>query len=293
MAGIAGTIIANAGKIANWDIGIIDANTISNGGGFIKLIGGGSGTARIEVGNGGDDGKKLAGMVSRSTNYTAPIWWAGESYANMANAPYRVSLDGTLVASKAILQGSLTAANGEALLDTSGLAIVSAPSIGAVYDTNSLRFLSAVGGGRIAALAHSINVGTTQTLLSLANTPAANYKSDFMLLSTGNSADATLTAQVSRGAEVAFVRLSATATEGKIEMVADTLAITVPTASFSGAVTFGSQPMISADGKIDGAWFFKSRTSPSALASYLPVWFDGSLLKARLPDGTIKTISWT
>jgi hypothetical protein len=135
--------------------------------------------------------------------------------------------------------------------------------------------------------------GTTTTLLSLANTPAANYKSNMMLLSTGNNGDATLTAQAVRGAKSATVLLSAVAAQSSIGIVADVLTVTVPTVSFSGAVTFGGQPVISADGTIDGAWFFKSRgSSPSALASYLPVWFDGSLLKARLPDGTIKTIQW-
>ena len=293
---IVGQVTATSGYIGTAASGwSIDSNAIYNNQIRIVALSNFAQAARIEVGDYNNNSSGLVGVVGLRGGDGVPTslaMWAGRNYTNRNSAPYRLTLGGSLYAADATLMGSLTAANGEAVLDTSGLAVVSAASIGAVYDTNSLRFLSAVGGSRIAALSHSINVGTTQTLLSLANTPAANYKSDMYLLSIGNNADATLRAQASRGANTATVLLSATGTGGTVTVTADSMTVTVPTVSFSGAVTFGSQPTVAADGKIDGAWFFKTRTSPSALASYLPVWFDGSLLKARLPDGTIKTISW-
>jgi hypothetical protein len=297
---IKGQVTAETGYIGSETNGwTIDANSITANGIRLYALRGTTDASRIELGDYTNVATGLLPViglrgVSAANVVAATIaQWAGRNFANRASAPYRLTYGGTLYALDAVLQGSLTAANGEALLDTSGLAIVSYPGVTANYDTNSLRFLSAVGGSRIAALSHSISTGTTTTLLSLANTPAANYKSNMILLSTGNNGDATLTAQAVRGAKSATVLLSAVAAQSSIGIVADVLTVTVPTVSFSGAVTFGGQPVISADGTIDGAWFFKSRgSSPSALASYLPVWFDGSLLKARLPDGTIKTIQW-
>lgn len=57
----------------------------------------------------------------------------------------------------------------------------------------------------------------------------------------------------------------------------------------------GGAAYIRNNGRIDGAWYFAALvTAPGVFAGYLPVWFDSATqtLKARLPGGTIRTISW-
>jgi len=45
--------------------------------------------------------------------------------------------------------------------------------------------------------------------------------------------------------------------------------------------------------RIAGAWYFGQIATPGAFAGHLPVWWDGTNLRARLPNGTLKTFTWT
>ena len=53
------------------------------------------------------------------------------------------------------------------------------------------------------------------------------------------------------------------------------------------------QVYIRANSTIEGAWYLKAVTVPSQFSGFLVLAYDGTNLKARLPDGTLKTITWS
>jgi len=92
---VTGQITATSGTIAKWNIGTIDANTINSASGAIKLISGGAGTARLEIGSGTTH--TGAGIASR-TSSTGVVFWAGEPFADIASAPFQVTNAGKVTA---------------------------------------------------------------------------------------------------------------------------------------------------------------------------------------------------
>lgn len=62
----------------------------------------------------------------------------------------------------------------------------------------------------------------------------------------------------------------------------------------SAAPTAGVQALGTVGLSMLGNWYFPTNgSSPVAVAGYAPIWFDGTNLKFRLPDGTIKTVTAT
>ena len=279
-ADVSGKITSTEGAIGGWTI-----NSSSISGTRIALYSNGE----VRVGNSGNN---YAGIWA-GEDADDIAFWAGKNPGSWGSAPFRVQMDGKLTALDAVLKGSLTASNDEVLIDSDGIAIASAPAAGANYDTNALRFLSAVGGTRVAALSHSIHTPSTTTILSLANTPASGYKSIVNLYSVGDGADATMELRAWRSPKSAFIVLSGLALSSKIQMSADSVAFSAADVSFSGDVEISGNQTINADGYIDGAWYLHSRGTPSAMTGYLAFYYDGNFLRVRLPDGTIKVINWT
>jgi hypothetical protein len=148
---IVGKVTATSGTIANWDIGVVDANTISST--SIKLISGAAGTARLEVGASGND---YAGVLSRATA-TAVVFWAGRSYANLISSPttvpFRVTLAGDLYASNADITGNVNALTGT--IANWNIGVVDANTI-----SNSTNFIRLIAGG-VGTARLEVGDGTT------------------------------------------------------------------------------------------------------------------------------------
>ena len=121
VAGVVGTVIASAGRIANWNIGIIDANTISSTN--IRLYAGDGYQARIELGDGTP--AVTAGIRAGGPTPTAidTAFWAGAAHTNTLSAKYRVTMGGSLYASDSTLAGSLTAGGGKVIVGDHGVCI--------------------------------------------------------------------------------------------------------------------------------------------------------------------------
>ena len=121
VAGIVGTVVANAGQIANWNIGVVDTNTISSTSGYMKLVNGGAGVARLEVGAG--TAGTGAGIIAR-TGAATIVFFAGDRYEDLdGQTPFRVTLGGDLYATNATIIGNVTATSGYIGSDTAGWTI--------------------------------------------------------------------------------------------------------------------------------------------------------------------------
>lgn len=134
-AEIAGKITATSGSIANWDIGVVDANTLSSGN--IKLIAGATNVARLEVGTGAAN--TGAGIIARNNPASAVAIWAGQPYSALTTAPFRVTLGGTLYAESAEITGTVSAGSGNVLLDTGGVKILASTATTFTL-TNRIKF---------------------------------------------------------------------------------------------------------------------------------------------------------
>lgn len=112
---INGRVTATSGQIANWNIGIVDAYTLSSEN--LTISSGGAANARIEVGSGNDQ----AGIYA-VTDDSDSVFWAGSSRANRyeATTPLRITRKGALFASNATLTGRLTAGNGHVVIGDYG-----------------------------------------------------------------------------------------------------------------------------------------------------------------------------
>jgi len=111
-------LAAVAAKIGNWDLGVVDAYTLSATG--IIISSGGSANARIEVGS----GDAQAGIYA-VTSDSDSVFWAGSSRANRFNSttPFRVTRTGNLYATAADISGTIKATAGYIGGTTSGWAI--------------------------------------------------------------------------------------------------------------------------------------------------------------------------
>jgi hypothetical protein len=125
---ISGSITATTGNIAGWAITATQIENVAAAP-WIRLISGGAGTARLEVGN-SSYADRGAGIVSRST-LAGIVFYAGKDFANIATAPFQVNMQGDLIASQATLTGSLTAGN-VAINSTNAIKITAT----SVYDLN-------------------------------------------------------------------------------------------------------------------------------------------------------------
>ena len=181
---IVGTVTANAGAIANWGIGIIDANTISSNN--IRLISGASAVARLEVGASGED---YAGILARSTGTTA-VFWAGKSYSTLisspATVPFRVNLNGDLFASNATIVGNVTATTGYIGTAAAGWAISSDRIV-----ANGIRLVSAANDAAFSSrmeLGDYDATGSTQlAIIGLRGVPAGTVATNTVALWAGRN----------------------------------------------------------------------------------------------------------
>lgn len=99
---ITGSITATTGTIGGFSIG---ATTISATN--LVLTSGAANVANISVGT----GSNLGGM--NSANASGDIaFWAGDTFANRASAPFRVTAGGALVATSATITGTITSTSG-------------------------------------------------------------------------------------------------------------------------------------------------------------------------------------
>lgn len=94
-----GTYIAN-----DWVIAVNYDNTKTTIDGGIVT----SGTIQVA----GDNKSILAGMTGQGTAATSIRFWAGASFENRATAPYRVMQDGSVVMTKATVEGVINAISG-------------------------------------------------------------------------------------------------------------------------------------------------------------------------------------
>lgn len=60
-----------------------------------------------------EHGAGIAGTINNTPEYKSVRFWAGSSYENKLNAPFRVLQDGTLYATKALIKGSIEAESGK------------------------------------------------------------------------------------------------------------------------------------------------------------------------------------
>ncbi len=117
-----------------------------------------SGTIQVA----GDNQSILAGMTGNGTTADSIRFWAGASFENRATAPYRVKQDGSVVMTKADIEGKVNATSGAI-----GGFKISSGQIGAdaSYDSNNglciinslIRFLFNSGGKRIFSAIGDLN----------------------------------------------------------------------------------------------------------------------------------------
>ena len=110
-----------------------------------------SGTIQVA----GDNTTILAGMTGQGTAADSVRFWAGASFENRATAPFRVMQDGSVVMTKATVEGIINAISG-----TIGGFEIGSGRIGNVYGSDSglalyndfIRFLSPGSGRKYAAI---------------------------------------------------------------------------------------------------------------------------------------------
>lgn len=110
-----------------------------------------SGTIQVA----GDNTTILAGMTGQGTAADSVRFWAGASFENRATAPFRVMQDGSVVMTKATVEGVIKAISG-----TIGGFEIASGRIGNVYGSDSglalynnfIRFLSSGSGRKYAAI---------------------------------------------------------------------------------------------------------------------------------------------
>ena len=117
-----------------------------------------SGTIQVA----GDNQSILAGMTGNGTTADSIRFWAGASFENRTTAPYRVKQDGSVVMTKADIEGKVNATSGAI-----GGFKISSGQIGAdaSYDSNNglciinslIRFLFNSGGKRIFSAIGDLN----------------------------------------------------------------------------------------------------------------------------------------
>jgi len=102
-----GSITATSGAIGGW---LITSGQIATSTGRIKLISGADGVARLETYH--QNTTTLieygAGIVSRGSTTGITIW-AGKAFADIADAPFQVRMDGVVTMTAATIKDSLTA----------------------------------------------------------------------------------------------------------------------------------------------------------------------------------------
>ena len=143
-----GSITATSGAIAGWTI---DTSEIKNSTGYIHLVSGAAGTARIEVGDQTTAGRG-GGICSRSTA-AGIVFWAGEPYdSDLTTAPFTVTSAGALKATSATLTGSFTAGNVNITSSTAMTIAVSAAinanaAINITYNGDTIGTIGGYGTG--------------------------------------------------------------------------------------------------------------------------------------------------
>ncbi|GAE18240.1 hypothetical protein [Bacteroides pyogenes] len=91
-------------NVNDWDIAVYYDNTQTTIDGGIVT----SGTIQVA----GDNQSILAGMTGQGTTASSVRFWAGASFGNRATAPYRVMQDGSVVMTKATVEGVINAISG-------------------------------------------------------------------------------------------------------------------------------------------------------------------------------------
>lgn len=91
-------------NVNDWDIAVYYDNTKTTIDGGIVT----SGTIQVA----GDNQSILAGMTGQGTTASSVRFWAGASFDNRATAPYRVMQDGSVVMTKATVEGVINAISG-------------------------------------------------------------------------------------------------------------------------------------------------------------------------------------
>ena len=225
-----GSITATSGAIAGWTI---DTSEIKNSTGYIHLVSGAAGTARIEVGDQTTAGRG-AGIVSRSTA-TGIVFWAGEPYdSDLTTAPFTVTSAGALKATNATLTGSLTAGNvsinsGDAIKITATSTSSEDRSINWYVSTSRIGYIGIYGsaGAGIAQIsANGINLSAT-ALASTATT--VDFSAATVQVLRINAATATAYLRTSGGSNVLSWSSTGVGVTGTFSVSS--------TSTFTGAVT--------------------------------------------------------
>ena len=141
-------------NVNDWVVAVAYDNTKTTiDGGLVT-----SGTIQVA----GDNQSILAGMTGNGTTADSIRFWAGASFENRATAPYRVKQDGSVVMTKADIEGKVNATSGAI-----GGFKISSGQIGAdaSYESNNglciinslIRFLFNSGGKRIFSAIGDLN----------------------------------------------------------------------------------------------------------------------------------------
>ncbi len=181
----------------------ITANTISSSN--IRLISSATATsARIEVGTGTD--ANTGGIRGTDGTGTGVAFWAGATHANRNSAPFRVRLDGAMIATSATITGSLTAGN-VSINDTNAVKITAT----SVYDLN-----------------RSINWYVSTTQIGYINVYGTGASDGIMTLTAGGSVflnaanvNTTATTVAFGSAAVEVLRIKAATATGYLRSSAD------------------------------------------------------------------------
>lgn len=171
---ITGTINADSGTIGGFEIGTDYIRDVANSMGLSSAV------------SGGDDVR----------------FWAGDSFANRATAPFRVTESGALVATNATITGTITATSGT----------IGGFSIGADYirdSANSMGLASTVTGG------DDVRFWAGDTFANRASAPFRVTEGGAIAAISGTIAGFTLSSTtLTSGANASYVSISSLGTAG-------------------------------------------------------------------------------
>lgn len=101
---VTGTVTATDGSFGGWTISAIRFYSAD---GYISMWPGASNVAHMQIGSGA--GAATSGINAGEVGSDISFW-SGSTHANRASAPFRVNLNGDLVATSATISGAITAA---------------------------------------------------------------------------------------------------------------------------------------------------------------------------------------
>lgn len=192
-----GSITASSGTIGGWSI---TSSQIANSTGRIKLVSGGDGVARLELYHQTVGLVEYgAGMVARASATGIAIW-AGVAFSNIANAPFKVLMDGTTTLTSAIIKNG---ASSTMQIDDNGIHFVPNNVWG---ETKGYLFRTAIAGTALGgmfgnyAAAGNFSTGIWANSVDGATAAVSNLDANvYMTALSGSTKNAVVQLKASKG----------------------------------------------------------------------------------------------